>query len=632
MALNLNKLFVRVPGDVTVADISAVSVQNDNQKKLYFLENLHQIVNNGIAYGVDPNTVQSITDLQQLIGKSAKDQNENTIIERLSALEAITVLDPSYVSIEPSANADGTNTPVINLNIVDITSDDNGLVDNKNAKGYIDAKANEAKTVVAAGEGIEVDTSTAASDGHTIYTIDSSLTLQYNAASGNNPATITLTGANGGVFGTVNVSDIVGNGVIDHTQYYPATGELVLSFKTAAGSTQDVSVDLTDILDLGDLMVKADSTDYLEITQVSGGTGDENQLSFAIKTVDVSTATASATGLADAFKVKEYVDSQTTDLAVTAEGDNYVSASVNAATDKKHVIVETNVEDLTVTGGTAATYGSDFIPTGNATHGTLSGEEGALADASDIATAVKTYVDGEIAIESARTDASLNYRISILDADVSTKGTNVSVGVTEVDGVITAVNVTEDYANISYVAATDIWTNDNSTGLVTGQDIETLKSYVDDKVSDSSMDAQGDEYITASIDAGNNKKINITADVQPLVVTTVAGTDTILTGVENSLADSSNIATSVTSFVNTRIAEEVAKLDATANVADTSSYINVSIGEVDGLLNSAASSIDVTYGSFTEATPTDGIATREGVQDFVDTYDFWETYSASNNG
>ena len=145
------------------------------------------------------------------------------------------------------------------------------------------------------------------------------------------------------------------------------------------------------------------------------------------------------------------------------------------------------------------------------------------------------------------------------------------------------------------------------------------------------MDAQGDDYITADIDSGNNKKIVVTADVQPLVVTTTAGADTILTGVEKSLADSSNIATSVTSFVNTRIAEEVAKLDATANVADTSSYINVSIGEVDGLLNSAASSIDVTYGSFTEATPTDGIATREGVQAFVDTYDFWETYSASNN-
>ena len=129
MALKLNKLFVRVPGDVTVVDISAVSVQEDNQKKLYFLENLHQIVNNGIAYGVDPNTVQSITDLQQLIGKSAKDQNENTIIERLVALEAIKVAaaDVNYISIDTSANSDGTTTPVIDLNIVGIGTGNAGL-------------------------------------------------------------------------------------------------------------------------------------------------------------------------------------------------------------------------------------------------------------------------------------------------------------------------------------------------------------------------------------------------------------------------------------------------------------------------------------------------------------------------
>lgn len=41
MALKLNKLFVRVPGNVAVADISALSVTEGNEKKLYFLENLH---------------------------------------------------------------------------------------------------------------------------------------------------------------------------------------------------------------------------------------------------------------------------------------------------------------------------------------------------------------------------------------------------------------------------------------------------------------------------------------------------------------------------------------------------------------------------------------------------------------
>lgn len=635
MALNLNKLFVRVEEAVSLETIISESMKSGNQKKVYFLENSNQIVVRGIAYGVDPSTVRSITDLQTLIGaEKITDASalSQSVIERLQKLERIQVAtaddSDDYLSITTDSSV-----PTLHANVVPIeTASDGstGLVDVMNAKRYINERVAAATTEVVEGKGVDV-TKTTHTDGHAIYTIDSSLALQYNAASDNNPATITLTGANGGVFGTVNVSDIVGNGVIDHTQYYPGTGELVLSFKTGDGTTtQDVSIDLKNILDLGDLMVKADSTNYLEITQVTPDPdSDENQLSFAIKTVDVSTATASATGLADAFKVKEYVDAKVSDKNVSAEGDNYITA--NAANNK--VTVTADVQNLTATAGTPGTYDAEGTQTADPTHGALNGTANSLADAADIATKVKTYVDGELAIETARIDASLIYNIKALDADVSTKGTNVSVGVTEVDGKITAVNVTETYAEISYDPTTDVWSNtaNVSTGLVTGQDIETLKSYVDDKVRDSSMDAQGDDYITADIDSGNNKKIVVTADVQPLVVTTTAGTDTILTGVEKSLADSSNIAASVTSFVNTRINEEVAKLDATANVADTSSYINVSIGEVDGLLNSASSSIDVTYGSFTGATPTDGIATREGVQDFVDTYDFWETYSASNN-
>ena len=238
MALNLNKLFVRVEGAVSLETIISESMQTANQKKVYFLENSNQIVVRGIAYGVDPSTVSSITDLQTLIGaEKITDASalSQSVIERLQKLEAIHIATNStdYLSLTLDSSV-----PTIGVNTVDITtatSSSKGLVDVANAKGYIDAKSAKAKTVVTAGE---VDTSTASVDGHTIYTIDSSLTLQYNGADGNNPATITLTGANGGVFGTVNVSDIVGNGVIDHTQYYPATGELVLTFNKADGNAR----------------------------------------------------------------------------------------------------------------------------------------------------------------------------------------------------------------------------------------------------------------------------------------------------------------------------------------------------------------------------------------------------------
>ena len=102
------------------------------------------------------------------------------------------------------------------------------------------------------------------------------------------------------------------------------------------------------------------------------------------------------------------VQNASTSLAVTAEGDDYVSASVDANTDNKHVVVETNVQNLTATAGTAGVYDSTTgAQTTAPTHGTLTGVADSLADSSDIATKVKTYVDGEIAIEAARADAQV---------------------------------------------------------------------------------------------------------------------------------------------------------------------------------------------------------------------------------
>lgn len=643
MALKLNKLFVRVPGDVTVADISAVSVQQENQKKLYFLQNLHQIVNNGIAYGVDPNTVQSITDLQQLIGKSAKDQNENTIIERLSALEAIKVLDPSYVFIDTSANADGTNTPVINLNIVDITSDDHGLVDNKNAKGYIDAEVAKATTVVEAGKGIDVR-STTANDGHTIYTIDSSLTLTYTSAtSGENaqPAKINLVDGDGtNVFGSINVSDIIGNGVLQSSDYDPSTGKLTLTFKNASGSTTTAEIDLHEMLDINDMSVETGSQKYLTVALSGSASEDGNsQAVFTVHTVDVSTVTAGTTALADAWQVKQYVDSQTTDLHVdVASKNDYIDASVDAENNKK-VNIEANVSTLTADAGTRGTYSitdaGEVTLTGEVDP-TLTGVTDTLTDGADVAAKVKTYVDGKVAAEAARTDANIEGAIKALDTSVEGTGTNVKVHVDETDGLLSGVTITETYATVSYTPNDNTWTNTNPTGLVTGNDLNTMKSYVDDKVGDTEISAQGDgKYIDASVDSTDKKKINVAANTANLGFNDPSDSSATLTGTTNTLVDGADVANKVTSFVNARIAEDIDALDSTVTVTDSSSYVSTTITEADGKLTSTGSSLSVTYGSMDGTTAnnaTGGIAKAEDVQDFVDRYDFWETYSASNNG
>lgn len=633
MALNLNKLFVRVQQSAFTSIDAIITASNANEKKVYFVEPTNQIVVNGIVYGVDPTTVSSITDLQNLIGASSITDAaalSQTVIERLRHLESIQIAtdddSDDYLSITTDSSV-----PTLHANVIDIataTEGDTGLVDAVEAKGYIDEKVAEATTEVVEGKGIKVTESTVTNDGHAIYTIDSSLSLEYVAAvTEGTPknAHIKLTDGNGNSFGEINVSDIIGNGILKGSSYNPATGILTLTFAEADGTPSTIDINLRDMLDLGDLMVKANSTDYLQISTVDSST-DVNQAQFEIKIADVENAANGSTGLVDAYNVKQYIASQTTNLAVTAQGDNYVDASV-LDNDNKNVRVAANVQTLTGTKGTAGTYNAEGTQTAAPSHGTLSGTANSLVDAADVATKVKDYVDGEVAIEAARSDAYTDAKVAALDADISTKGTNVSVGVTEVDGKITAVNVTETYATITY--ANDTWTNTNPTGLVTGNDMKTMKSYVDDQIGDSSISAQGDgKYIDASVDVNNNKKINVKANKEDLSYT--AGdstTNATLTGTANTLVDGGQAATAISLFTNHRIEQEVAKLDSTVNLTDSSSYVSTTIAETDGKLTSTGSSLSVQYGTM-GVSSTNGIAKAEDVQTFVDTYDFWETYSA----
>lgn len=116
------------------------------------------------------------------------------------------------------------------------------------------------------------------------------------------------------------------------------------------------------------------------------------------------------------------------------------------------------------------------------------GPEGAQTKTHD----VKSYIDGKV--EEARSAASGG--ISDLDAEVtSIDGTNVQVKVTEVDGKITAVNVTTD----NTINATDL---SNKVGAI--GDNTTVKDYVDAQVAGKNVSASSSstDYITA--DATNN--------------------------------------------------------------------------------------------------------------------------------
>lgn len=211
-----------------------------------------------------------------------------------------------------------------------------------------------------------------------------------------------------------------------------------------------------------------------EKTYVSTSVSEvDGKLTATTVSVTYGDYTTPNNGVATVEDTKAYVDKKIDDLAVTAEGDNYVSASVNANTDNKHVIVATNVKDLTATAGAPAKYDAEGVQTVVATQPSLIGEANSLADASDIAEKVKTYIDGKIAIEGARSDANTLASIKVLDATVEDKDNKEFVTSTTVqtDGKLTSTTVDVVYAAHNADASTI------SDGIV---DAATLNTVIGD--------------------------------------------------------------------------------------------------------------------------------------------------------
>ncbi len=447
--LNLKKLFVLVPSTLTTVTLDAVktkSTQPGNSDKLYFVEKYNQIVKGGVTYGIDPKTFKEIETLLPALGATtAEDGTVSFNVAKLNYKEdATTIL---------------------------------GVITN------LDKKIKSELEKLAASKTLNDQ-----------YEFTGK--LQYVAAGGGKNARIVLVDEAGTELegSTVNVSEIIGNGVLESSAYNKETGILTLTFKTAAGGTNPVEVNLAAMLDINDIMIANDSTNYLKV-DLNGA--ENSQAVFGVKTVKVKDATDTSTGLADAKDVKDYVDSQTTDLAVTAAGDAYVSARVDAKTDKKHVIVSTNVQNVTATAGTRGTWTATGVgepSIAGEVAPTISGVENSLVDGAQAAGAVKTYVDAKVAAEAAERNAYIENAVKALDkASATVDGTNVHVAYKEEDGIVTIESVTEDYATVNRTPTTSVEgtpitdaaiTVTDGTKLVTGADLEKVAAYAADKVAE----------------------------------------------------------------------------------------------------------------------------------------------------
>lgn len=314
------------------------------------------------------------------------------------------------------------------------------------------------------------------------------LALKVEAASGENKARIALVDSNGGSgyaeLSSVNIEDIVGSGIVQGSAYEPSTGMLTITWAGSTGENpKTTSIDLGALLDIQDIIIKSDSADYLSFATVDAGTETGGQAQIGVKLANVTytptgTSEADLTVNTDNGKmlaadaipaIKGYVDdvlaNASTNLAVKAEGDKYVAARVDTA-DNKKVIVKSNVSELAATAGTAGVYGADGSEITAPSKGTLSGTAKSLGDAADIAEKVKTYVDGAIAIEAARSNAKNLEEIAKLDvAAVGGTDGDVLTQISETDGKISAVK-----SSLTDVKLTGYAANSEQKGAIAATD------------------------------------------------------------------------------------------------------------------------------------------------------------------
>jgi len=463
---------------------------------------------------------------------------------------------------------------------------------------------------------IELDSTTdkfeVITDGTTILVdenngLKSGLKLVYvpaSAASGDDPAVdahIALSDNSNTELYTIPVASIVGNGVLDHSSYDKQKNELHLFFKTAqAGVFNEVVIPVGEILDVNDIFIKNDSSIYLTAT------ADSSVMNLGVLLADPSTAAADATGLADAWKVKQYVDSKSSDLAVESESRNsYIDSSVIAENNKK-VWVAAQVAELTITQ-------EDEADT------TITGIAGKLVDASDTAAKVQSFVNTRISEEISKLDSSV----------VFNDGNYISAGFNEVNGKLNGVWVnntygafgtpTHDDASIGATAATPgIAKAENAQAFV----IDAIKTL------DASLNATtNDVSIYLEQVDGKVTSIGLEHSVANVTFTKKDGdVPANLTG-SGSFVLGTDIA-KIKSYVDAVAAAGFDDLDSQVVEKDNEELVTVTTGIVNGKLLDASCSVALTRGvldaSFgTITVTTDGLITASEMADSVTTALKW---------
>lgn len=281
----------------------------------------------------------------------------------------------------------------------------NNGTNGKTVKGYVDAttknSVNDLVTIISNSDFANYDTNN--------KKFKNALTIKYVAATTNKGAHIALFAKDGTTeLSSINIADIIGNGLLSSSSYDTTTGELTLQFKNGSNNgTTPVKINLKALLDVDDIVISDDSTQYLTTTtpttatdakQLTVGVTDKVKNAVAAAETALQKATVSADDnakkyvtfsetaisdkheasqtfslnvasdlaavtdadkkLVDAAAAKKYVDNKVADKNVTASGDQYISASATGnkvtvaaseSTKKSLGLANTSIQQISAT-------------------------------------------------------------------------------------------------------------------------------------------------------------------------------------------------------------------------------------------------------------------------------------------
>lgn len=409
--------------------------------------------------------------------------------------------------------------------------------------------------------------------------------IKYVPATKDVNAHIALVDEAGTELSSVPVSDIIGNSILDHSQYDKTTGILHLFFPKGDGTLIDQEVNLSDLLDINDVLIADGSKDYLEV-DLDGA--ENSQAVFSVKIQSIATASSTNKGLADATDVKAYVDSKsaaaTTSIEEKSTGHVTVSKSTEADGSTKYTVQENDIASAAL-----------------------------LGKASD--TSAQATAFGKIAKEAEDRAQAITDAIDGLDkVATTTAGKNVKVTVSETDGIVSVDKVEETYATVTRTAKaanTDpSLTVTSSTGLVTGSDIEKVKGYSDDIVA---KEAEArDAAISGAINALAGEKTGGSGTAATVKVTTSKGEVSAVEVTTNPAGVNDDL--TVTTPTGAVIGSDVAKIKTytdnsisglNANVSGGTGNIGVSVSETAGKVSGVT--VTEKYTTVTRVEKADGV-------------------------